>query len=330
MIRCGLSLPNFSYPGVAPEDLFDTVTAIVRTAEGSGFDTVMVMDHFNQLPPSPPEGEMFEAYTLLGALAAQTTSVTLGTLVTGVTYRNPAVLAKVVTTLDVVSRGRAFLGIGAAWNETEHVALGLDFPPLAERFERLEEAVQICRAMFRGERPTFSGRHYRTHDAINSPAPLRPGGPPIMIGGSGERKSLRLVAQYADIANIPATLEEVPRKLDVLSEHCERLGRDRASITTTGLGQLFIGRTHEEAVAKRDARLAGVGTPWESLDETARAAASNRMFVGDADEVGERIVAFLDAGLDGMCFNLPVDGHDLEAVARAGDVVGRAFRSAGR
>src|SRR3954463_13008398 len=148
MIRIGLQIPNFTYPGVPDDELFERVAAIATTGEQAGFDTVMVMDHFYQLPLlGPPEHAMFEAYTLLGALAARTSKVKLGTLVTGVTYRNPAILAKIVTTLDVISRGRAFLGIGAAWFDVEHEALGVEFPPIPERFDRLEEALQICRAM---------------------------------------------------------------------------------------------------------------------------------------------------------------------------------------
>src|SRR3954466_4335678 len=173
MIRTALQIPNFTYPDVTNVDLFERVASVATTAEASGFDAVMVMDHFYQLPLlGPPEGEMFEGYTLLSALAARTERVLLGTLVTGVTYRNPAILAKIVTTLDVISRGRAMLGIGAAWFDFEHEGLGVDFPPVKERFERLEEALHICRAMFRGERPTIEGKHYRVKDAINSPAPI--------------------------------------------------------------------------------------------------------------------------------------------------------------
>jgi F420-dependent oxidoreductase-like protein len=231
MIRAGLQIPNFTYPGVAPDELFDRVADVAVAAEDSGFDTVLVMDHFYQLPlMGPPENEMLEAYTLLGALAARTSSVRLGTLVTGVTYRNPAILAKIVTTLDVISRGRAFLGIGAAWFEQEHEGLGVDFPPVKERFERLEEALHICRAMFRGERPTIEGEHYRVQDAINSPAPIQPGGPPILIGGQGERKTLRLMAEHAEMANINANFDEYPRKLEVLAQHCADVGRDPDSV----------------------------------------------------------------------------------------------------
>src|SRR3954465_12524326 len=177
MTRFGVQLPSFS--GFDPADLFDHVAGLTTTAEEAGFDSVWVMDHFFQLPPlGGPDQPMLEAYTLLGALAARTSRVQLGTLVTGVTYRNPGILAKIVTTLDVISRGRAFLGRGGAWLARQHEALGVVFPPVKERFERLEEALQICRAMFRGERPTFEGKHYRVTDAINSPGPVPPGGPP--------------------------------------------------------------------------------------------------------------------------------------------------------
>lgn len=325
MIRCGFQIPNFTYPDVASDRLFERVAEVAVAAESSGWDTVMVMDHFYQLPMlGPPEHEMFEAYTLLGALAARTSTVQLGTLVTGVTYRNPAILAKIVTALDVISGGRAFLGIGAAWFDAEHEALGVDFPPVKERFERLEEALHICRAMFREERPTFEGRHYRVKDAINSPAPIRPGGPPIMIGGQGERKTLKLMAQHADMANFTAGLDELPRKLEVLAAHCADAGRDPATINKTALGSLFLGRTHEEGVAKLDSRLTAVGMRWDDLDEATRSQLGSRFAIGDADEVGERIRALLDIGLDGVTFNLPADGHDPDAVAYAGEVVTKA------
>ena len=325
MIRAGLQLPNFTYPGVAPEDLFETVATVAAAAEAAGWDTVMVMDHFYQLPLlGPPEHEMFEAYTLLGALAARTTRAKLGTLVTGVTYRNPAILAKIVTSLDVISRGRAFLGIGAAWFDVEHEGLGVDFPPVKERFERLEEALTICRAMFRGERPTFEGRHYRVKDAINSPAPITEGGPPIMIGGQGEKKTLRLMAEHAEMANLITGYDELPRKLEVLAGHCDDVGRDLATINKTALLSLFLGTTHEEAVAKVDSRLAGLGLSWDTADEAFKAQLGARFVVGDADEVAARCRAFLDLGLDGLTFNLPADGHDPDAVAFAGEVVTKA------
>ena len=327
MITAGLQIPYFTYPDTAPEELFERVAAVAVAAEEGGFDTVMVMDHFYQLPLlGPPELEMLEAYTLLGALAARTSKVKLGTLVTGVTYRNPAILAKIVTTLDVISKGRAFLGIGAAWFDQEHEGLGVDFPPVRERFERLEEAVQICRAMFRNERPTFEGVHYRVKDAINSPAPITPGGPPIMIGGQGERKTLRLMAQYADMANFTAGFDELPRKLEVLAGHCADVGRDPATINKTPLGSLIVGETMEAAEAKRTALLAERGMPpWDQLDDAIKAMIGTRFVVGDPDSVGEQLQSLRDLGLDGVTFNMPADGWEPEAVSFAGSVVTSAF-----
>lgn len=328
MIRAGLQIPNFTYPDVAPDELFERVAAVAVTAEESGFDTVMVMDHFYQLPLlGPPENEMFEAYTLLGALAARTSTAKLGTLVTGVTYRNPAILAKIVTTLDVISRGRAFLGIGAAWFDVEHDGLGVDFPPVRERFERLEEALHICRAMFRGERPTFEGRHYRVKDAINSPAPITPGGPPIMIGGQGEKRTLRLMAEHAEMANLISDFVDLPRKLEVLAGHCADVGRDVATINKTPLGSLVLAPTMEEAAAKRDRLLQERGLPpWDQLDDNLQAMVGGRLVVGDPDTVGERLQSLLDVGVDGFTFNMPADGWDLDAVRLAGQVVSGAVR----
>ncbi len=269
---------------------------------------------------------MFEGYTLLAALAARTERVKLGTLVTGVTYRNPAILAKIVTALDVISRGRAFLGIGAAWFDVEHEALGVDFPPVKERFERLEEALQICRGMFRGERPTFEGKHYRVKDAINSPAPITPGGPPIMIGGSGEKKTLRMMAQYAEMANFTSGYDELPHKLEVLAQHCEDVGRDIDTINKTPLGSLVLGQTMEEAEDKRDALLADRGMPpWDQLDDNIKNMLGARFVVGDADTAGEQIQSLLALGLDGVTFNMPADGWEPEAVAFAGEVLNKAL-----
>jgi F420-dependent oxidoreductase-like protein len=326
MIRAGLQIPNFTYPDTSPDQLFEKIAAVAVAAEESGWDTVMVMDHFYQLPLlGPPENEMLESYTLLAALAARTSKVNLGTLVTGVTYRNPAILAKIVTALDVVSRGRAFLGIGAAWYELEHESLGVDFPPVKERFERLTEALEICRAMFRCERPTIEGDHYRVKDAINSPPPVRPGGPPIMIGGQGEKKTLRLMAEHADMANFTSGFDELPRKLEVLAGHCEAVGRDMATINKTPLASMFLGTTMEDAIAKVDTRLAGMGMKWADLDEGFRAQLGSRFIIGDPDTVGERIAALIGLGLDGVCLNMVADGHDPETVAFAGEVVTKAL-----
>jgi len=317
MIKVGLQIPNFTYPDTAPAELFEKVAAIAVAAEDAGADTVMVMDHFYQLAMmGPPEHEMLEAYTLLGALAARTKTVKLGTLVTGVTYRNPALLAKIVTTLDVISGGRAFLGIGAAWFDLEHDALGVSFPPVKERFERLEEALVICRAMFRGVRPTIDGRHYQVHDAINSPAPITPGGPSIMIGGQGEKKTLRLMAQYAEMANFTAGFDELPRKLEVLAGHCADVGTDYDAINKTPLCSVVVGASMEDAEQLRNAFLAARGLTWDTLDDATRAMVAARLIVGDEAAAGEQVQRLMALGLDGLTFNMPANGHDPEAVTR--------------
>jgi len=200
MPHFGLQLPSFTFSDLPTEALFDRIAARAEAADGSGFDSFWVMDHYHQIANVGPETDpMLEAYTLLAAVAARTAHVELGAMVTGVTYRNPAFLAKVVTTLDVVSRGRAILGIGAAWNEDESRAYGYDWPPVADRFERLEDALQICTAMLTSERTTFRGRVHHVDGALNVPQPVRR--PPIMVGGNGERKTLRLAAAYADMWN---------------------------------------------------------------------------------------------------------------------------------
>jgi F420-dependent oxidoreductase-like protein len=322
MISVGIQIPNFTYPDTAPADLFERVAAIAVAAEDAGADTVMVMDHFYQLPLlGPVEHEMFEAYTLLGGLAARTKTAKLGTLVTGVTYRNPAILAKIVTTLDVISQGRAFLGIGAAWFDVEHNALGVPFPPVKERFERLEEALAICRAMFRGERPTIEGKHYAVRDAINSPAPITPGGPPIMIGGQCEKKTQRLMAEHAEMANYTSGFDEIPRKLEVLKGHCADGGRDYDSINKTSLCSVVVGETMEQAAALRRDFLLARGMDWDSLDDATRALVAARLVVGDPDSAGEQVRSLVDLGLDGITANLPANGHDPEAVTRTVEVL---------
>jgi F420-dependent oxidoreductase-like protein len=325
----GLQIPNFTWPGVAPDDLFERVAAVAVTAEQSGFDTVFVMDHFFQLPLiGPPELEMFEAYTLLGAIAARTRSARLGTLVTGVTYRNPALLAKAVTALDVISRGRALLGIGAAWYDTEHAALGVRFPPMSERYERLEDALRICRAMFTERQSTVAGRHHSVTDAWNSPAPLTPGGPPILVGGSGERKTFGLAAQYADELNINASFVDLPRKIEALVGHLDALGRDRSDITVTCLGTIVTAPTHEAAAAKVAGllRSRGLDDPDAVLADPALTAGLLPRFLwGDSDDIVEQVAGLRAAGLDGVVVNMIVDGDDLDAVARAGETLAKAL-----
>jgi F420-dependent oxidoreductase-like protein len=327
MTRLGLQIPNFTYPGVPDARLFEAVASTAAQAEASGFDTVMVMDHFYQLPAlGAPDQPMLEAYTLLGALAARTSRVRLATLVTGNTYRNPALLAKIVTTLDVISGGRAVLGIGAGWFEPEHAGYGYAFPSLRERLDRLEEALEIIRAMFRGERPTFEGRFYRTSEALNVPLPLRPGGPPILIGGSGEKRTLRLVAKYGDESNLTCEPGEIPRKLEALARHCAELGRDPATIGKTWLGSLILAPTHELAVEARNDFLERRGLRWENLPQPLRETIDRALLMGDPDEIGERVQRdLLGAGLDGIVVNLPANSHLPEAIDLAASTLRKAL-----
>jgi F420-dependent oxidoreductase-like protein len=233
----GLQMPSFTFEDVPNERMFERIAETAVAAEDAGFDSFWVMDHYHQIPSVGPDTDpMLEAYTLLAGVAARTHRIKLGAMVTGVTYRNPAFLAKVVTTLDIISSGRAILGIGAAWNEVESRAYGYEWPSTAERFERLEDALQVCRGMFTHERRTFDGRRHGVDGAISIPQPVQPGGPRILIGGMGERKTLRLVAKHADMWNgfgDPATIRH---KLAVLDEHCRDVGRDRSEIETTRLG----------------------------------------------------------------------------------------------
>ncbi|MBN9618445.1 MAG: LLM class F420-dependent oxidoreductase, partial [Actinobacteria bacterium] len=254
MTRLGYQIPNFTYPGVAPARLFDTIRQQAVEAEESGFDTVLVMDHFYQLAGlGRPDQEMIECYTLLSALAQHTSRVRLSSLVTGNTYRHPSLLTKTVTALDIVSGGRAQLGIGAGWFELEHDSLGFEFGTFTDRFERLEESLRIVLPMLRGERPTLDGKWYQVHDAMNFPAPLSR--IPVMIGGGGERKTLRMVAQYADESNLICAVEDIPRKLEALAGHCANLGRDRSEITVSYQTSACIAPTHEQAVAEFEAYL---------------------------------------------------------------------------
>jgi F420-dependent oxidoreductase-like protein len=240
-LKVGLQIPSFTWPG-GPAQIGPRLAEIARTAEAAGFDSIGVMDHFFQIRAfGPPQREMLEAYPTLAFIAAHTSRVKLMTMVTGVTYRHPGVLAKTVTTLDVLSGGRAWLGIGAAWNEQEHRGLGVPFPPLGERFERLEEAIQICLRMWAEDELPFEGRHYRLERPLNSPQSLSRPHPPILIGGGGERKTLRLVARYADACNLfPGP--QVAHKLQVLRRHCDTEGRDYDTIEKTCLFTFDVGQ----------------------------------------------------------------------------------------
>jgi len=278
-IKLALQIPNFSY-GTGVEQLFPTVIAQAQEADAAGFDAVFVMDHFYQLPGlGTPDEPMLEAYTALGGLASVTEHVQLGTLVTGNTYRNPALLAKTITTLDVVSQGRAVLGIGAGWFELEHDQLGFEFGTFTDRFNKLGEALQIILPMLRGERPTFSGKYYRTQEAMANPR-FRDH-IPLLIGGSGEKKTIPLAAKYFDHLNISAGFDELPHKLDVVKKRCEEIDRDPATLETS---VLVIAMIDENANA-------------DFIPDEFK----QRVVFGGPDQIVEQIkTKVLDAGVDGV------------------------------
>ena len=283
-IRLGFQIPNFSY-GTGVEQLFPTVIAQAREAESAGFDSVFVMDHFYQLPMlGSPDQPMLEAYTALGALATATERVQLGTLVTGNTYRNPALLAKIITTLDVVSGGRAILGIGTGWFELEHDQLGYEFGTFTDRFNRLDEALEIILPMIKGERPTFSGKWYRAENALANPRYRDH--IPLMIGGSGEKKTIPLAARHFDHLNVIAGFDQLPGKVKVVQESCEEIGRDPATLETSILLTVLL----DENVKP----------------EQIPAEMSQRMLAGNADFIADQVQAkVLDAGIDGVIINMP-------------------------
>ncbi len=297
-IKLGFQIPNFSY-GTGVEQLFPTVIAQAREAESAGFDSVFVMDHFYQLPMlGSPDQPMLEAYTALGALATATERVQLGTLVTGNTYRNPTLLAKVITTLDVVSAGRAILGIGTGWFELEHDELGYEFGTFTDRFNRLDEALEIILPMLKGERPTFSGKWYRAENALANPRYRDH--VPLMIGGSGEKKTIPLAARHFDHLNVIAGFDELPGKVRVVRERCEEIGRDPATLETSTLITVMLDEN-----AKADQ------VPSEM---------SGRMVVGGADHIAEQIQAkVLDAGIGGVIINMPV--YTPGVIASVGDAL---------
>jgi F420-dependent oxidoreductase-like protein len=278
-IRLGLQIPNFSY-GTGVAELFPTVIAQAREAEAAGYDSVFLMDHFYQLPGlGTPDQPMLEAYTALGALAAATEKVQLGTLVTGNSYRNPTLLAKAITTLDVISAGRAILGIGTGWFEYEHDSLGFEFGTFTDRFNKLYEALEIILPMLEGQRPTFDGTYYTVKDAMAEPR-FRDH-IPLMIGGSGEKKTIPLAAKHFDHLNVIAGFDDLPAKVDAVARSCEAVDRDPATLETSVLITAFV---------KDGARL-------EDLPEERR----QRAAVGSAEQVAEQIKAkVLDAGIGGV------------------------------
>ena len=302
----GLHLPNYTFPDTPPERLFDRVVELASAAETAGFGLVTGMDHFYQIRGVGPETDpMLEVYTMLAALSQRTGRVRLGALVTGVTYRNPAVLAKIVTTLDVVSGGRAVLGLGAAWNEEEHAGYGADFPPVRERMDRLDEALTICRLMFTEDRPSFAGHYYRIDRALNVPRPIQPGGPKIIVGGGGEQRTLKIAAKHADMTHwFPLGLETLLHKKAVLEEHCAAIGRDPATIELTMATPVLLATSDADGAAL-----------------LARLPPERRARVATTPEQGaEALRPYLDAGFTGFTFNNPVL-PTVEAIGLAGEVL---------
>jgi len=286
----GLHLPLYTFPGASSAELFDAVVAQAQAAESSGFALVTVMDHLYQIGGVGQVDEpMLEAWSVLNALARETETVRLGTLVTGVTYRNPALLAKMVTTLDITSAGRAILGLGAAWNEAEHLGYGYDFPRVGERMDRLDEALTIARAMFTEDRPSFEGRHYRIEQAYNNPKPVQAGGPPILVGGGGEQRTLRIAAKHADMTHwFPLGMETLRRKDALLVQYCADIGRDPGTIERTMATPAIVTRDD----AAREALLASM--PPE-----------RRPFIqgGTPAQAAEVLKPYVDAGFTGFTFN---------------------------
>ena len=300
-------MPKFTFAGVPDDQLFDRVAKSAQAAEKAGFGLVTVMDHFYQIGGIGPETDpMMEAYTTLSALATQTSRVLLGTLVAGVTYRNPALLVKQVTTLDVISKGRAIFGIGAAWNESEHIGYGIEFPPIGQRMDRLDEALTIAKLMFTQDRPSFEGKYYKIDRALNVPRPVQPGGPKILIGGTGERRTLRLLAQHGDIGHwFASSLDDLKRKKQIFEEHCAAVKRDPAEVLLTlGVGLVL-------AENEKDAAAILASVPAER-----RAMITPVTVQQAADAIGK----YVDAGFGGFTFNnsvLPTD----ESIGLAGELI---------
>jgi F420-dependent oxidoreductase-like protein len=314
MTTFGLQLPDFAWITCDPTNTTAKLRQCALAAESSGYSSLWVMDHFFQLPPlGGAQAPMIEAYTLLGLLAGMTEQIRLGALVTGVTYRNPAMLAKQITSLDILSGGRAIAGIGAAWHDIEHHAFGFDFPPLKERFARLEEAVAIMRGMFREEAPSFSGNYYRIAEARNVPAPIQPGGPELMIGGSGEQKTLRIVARLADSCNVSGNAATVRRLMDLLDSHCAEVDRDPSTLRRTRLGSMFLCATDEQVKGTKDF-LQAVGVD------------ASPMVIGTRNACVAMVRELVEAGLDDVIFNIP-QMSSADQISAVGAVLAEACAS---
>jgi F420-dependent oxidoreductase-like protein len=306
-MRFGLQKPNFNfdYRGDDTSQIIDSVKKLATTAENNGFDSFWVMDHFHQIPMiGKVEEPMLESWTTLSVVAGLTTKIKLGTLVTGIMYRYPAVLAKVAATLDVLSKGRLFMGIGAAWNEDESNAYGIHFPPASERLSRLEEAIQIIHKMWTEEpSASFNGKYYQIHNAYCNPKPIQKPSPPILVGGGGERKTLKIVAKYADACNLFGSAETVKRKLNILKEHCKTVGRDYDSILKTKLGIIVV--EDEKQMSEKKIEQIFKGMPEEQIREFA--------IYGTPEDVLRQIELFEQADIQYLIVDLDPT-QELEAL----------------
>jgi F420-dependent oxidoreductase-like protein len=315
--QLGLQLAGYSFPGLADVDIFSRVSEVARAAEAAGFDSLWTMDHLHQIDAvGSPDEPILEAYTTLAALAAVTESARLGVLVTACGFRNPALLAKMMTTIDVISRGRAILGIGAGWHEEEYRAYGIPWSPAGERLQQLAEAVQICRAMFTQFAPTFSGRHYQISGPLNVPSPVDVSGPPILIGGGGERVLIPMVAEYGDACNFFGAPATVRHKIDLLERACESIGRDPREITKTWLGHVLIADNEQNLQTDVD-RL-------RRLYHLSARAARGFALCGTEAEVLRRLAEYRAVGVDGLIVTI-LDPGDVAYVRRVGETLRRGF-----
>ena len=303
----GLHLPYYTSTDAPDKGLFDRVVEQARAAEQAGFSLVTVMDHLYQIPGvGPVTDPMLEGWSVLAALSRETSRVRLGTLVTGVTYRNPALLAKTATTLDVLSGGRAIFGLGAAWNDVEHAGYGFEFPTLRERMDRLDEALTIVRAMFTEDRPSFEGRHYRISAALNMPRPVQPNGPPILVGGGGEQRTLRIAAKHADMTHWFALgLDVLRHKTEVLERHCAEIGRDPGAIERTMGAPVIVAADDAEARAF-----------LERMPEDRRPFVK----IGTPEQMADEMRTYVDAGFTGFTFNNSLY-RTPEQIARVGELL---------
>jgi F420-dependent oxidoreductase-like protein len=306
-MRFGLQHPNFNfdYDGQDTSQIIDSLKNLIVKAENSGFDSFWVMDHFHQIQfVGKPDEPMLEGWTVISVLAGITSKIKLGTLVTGVIYRYPSVLAKVAATLDVLSKGRLFMGIGAAWNEQESAAYDISYPSNQERLVRLEEAIQIIRKMWTEEpSASFNGKYYQINNAYCNPKPIQKPSPPIMVGGSGERKTLKIVAKYADACNLFGSAETIKRKLNILKEHCKSVGRDYNSILKTKLGAIVVDDNKE--MTKTRVQQTFKGIPDEQINEF--------VIYGTPEDVLRQIELLEEVGIQYLIVDLE-PSRELEAL----------------